>query len=517
MAMNLTARLSLVDRFSDPMRRINRHMNTAERAMRSLDDRTRRTGRSVNNFGSGLRRLGGMTKGLFGIKSAFMGIAGAIGSAVAAKKIFDSTVLAAAKHEQSTVMINAMINDKDISKQYMDLIDKISVNSPLMNSQDMYANSKSFLMNTKDLGQLEKMWNLAERMAAIDPVQGVEGSVFALREMFSGDAMSMIERFEMPRAVMNDIKKMDVSDQLVALDEFFNKIGMTNRLITDMGDTTLGKWQQVKEQFQLILRDMGQPSLDVLSGFLDKVKKRFSDSDLDGQIYFDIESGMNRVYKSDLTKFSEWGGRVIENILSGLSSGMIKVYDYFSGLSSDPAFQAQTTLFGKLTYIFGDFFAAYQKWLTEDGGQEAINNAMKNLLEVGSAALLASKDMIVSTATTIGTAIGSAMYEAAKEGMVSKMNKLWNGWKYDNEIIGNNKHIPGPFETAGKVYSSVKKSLSKVGSSGHSITGGYGGPKSHASGLSNVPYNGYQANLHKGERVLTPEENREYSKATAES
>ncbi|MFT4413186.1 phage tail protein [Fredinandcohnia humi] len=35
--------------------------------------------------------------------------------------------------------------------------------------------------------------------------------------------------------------------------------------------------------------------------------------------------------------------------------------------------------------------------------------------------------------------------------------------------------------------------------------------KSHASGLSYVPYNGYQATLHKGERVLTPEENKEYT------
>ena len=33
-----------------------------------------------------------------------------------------------------------------------------------------------------------------------------------------------------------------------------------------------------------------------------------------------------------------------------------------------------------------------------------------------------------------------------------------------------------------------------------------------AGGLSNVPYNGYHARLHKGERVLTPEENDEYKK-----
>lgn len=34
---------------------------------------------------------------------------------------------------------------------------------------------------------------------------------------------------------------------------------------------------------------------------------------------------------------------------------------------------------------------------------------------------------------------------------------------------------------------------------------------SHSGGLSNVPYNGYVARLHQGERVLTAEQNREYS------
>ncbi|MGG2024214.1 phage tail tape measure protein [Gottfriedia sp. S16(2024)] len=44
------------------------------------------------------------------------------------------------------------------------------------------------------------------------------------------------------------------------------------------------------------------------------------------------------------------------------------------------------------------------------------------------------------------------------------------------------------------------------------VAGFLGSGKSHAGGLSNVPYNGYQATLHKGERVLTPEENDAYNR-----
>ena len=40
-----------------------------------------------------------------------------------------------------------------------------------------------------------------------------------------------------------------------------------------------------------------------------------------------------------------------------------------------------------------------------------------------------------------------------------------------------------------------------------------GNPKSNYHGLSNVPYNGYSARLHKGERVMTARENKEYSES----
>lgn len=54
-----------------------------------------------------------------------------------------------------------------------------------------------------------------------------------------------------------------------------------------------------------------------------------------------------------------------------------------------------------------------------------------------------------------------------------------------------------------------KKSKSEMDDGGGSGGGGYDG--SHANGLNYVPFDGYIAELHKGERVLTAEENKQYS------
>jgi hypothetical protein len=162
MAFNLQATLRLRDDFTGPARSIMR---------------------TTSSMAGSIGKLTGI----------FAGLTGAIGGTVAAHKLFQSTIAEAAKYEQSTVVIKAILNDKDLGKQYMDLVDKFAIDSPIMDSQSMLANSKSFLTTIGgDMKQLEKAWSLAERMAAIDPMQGVTGAVFALREMFSGKFLPIV-------------------------------------------------------------------------------------------------------------------------------------------------------------------------------------------------------------------------------------------------------------------------------------------------------------------------------------
>lgn len=191
MGFNLQARLSLDgNQFLRTMRNVERATERANRAAGLFRDNQGRLRNSLgqyaasansashanNRFGSSLsgvgraltspiRAVGSLTSGLGGLISAYAAVA-------AGQKAFNATILESAKYEQSSVMISAMLNDKKLGQDYMKLVDSFSINSPIMDSQSMLSNSKSFLTASKDMKQLEKMWSLAERMAAIDPYQG---------------------------------------------------------------------------------------------------------------------------------------------------------------------------------------------------------------------------------------------------------------------------------------------------------------------------------------------------------
>jgi hypothetical protein len=503
LAFDLTAVLRLKDDFTSKIRRAQRAAeqfnNAVRKAQRStglwrdtngrLRDsmgrfakETERASWNLTHLGNGLRNIAKEASGIRGLAGAFTGLATAIGSAYAAKKVFDSTVLAAAKHEQSTVMINAMINDKAIAKQYMDLIDRLSVQSPILNSQDMYANSKSFLTVTKNIKQLEKMWSLAERLAAIDPAQGIEGAVYALRELFSGDAVSMVERFEMPRKVMNEIKKMNLPQQLDALDRYFNKIGLTTKLVNDMGSTTLGLWNRVREQFQLVLREMGKPSLEVLSGFLTQVIQK-------------LESG-------DFSRFAQIGARMIRSILSGLTNGIMAIYNWFSTITNSPEFQQRTTLTGKVKFIIEDLYQRFLSWLNSTGMSQ-IQSLTDTLVSSLASAIQNNASPIVAAAATVGAKIGSALAQGIMDAVSSNPIAKW--------VISGGSIAGIAYDKIRGLLGGGKKSKKRSASTSRRFYN----PrliKGYAGGLNYVPYDRFPALLHRGEMVLPRGEAQEYRK-----
>lgn len=119
---------------------------------------------------------------------------------------------------------------------------------------------------------------------------------------------------------------------------------------------------------------------------------------------------------------------------------------------------------------------------------------------------------IISQIPSKVSAIGSQLYSAGR----NIFQSLWNGIKSIGESI-----LGWVSDFAGKISSFV----SGIVDGFQKIVSGANNAKSaalsvsvhgkHANGLDYVPYNGYVAELHEGERVLTKQQNKEYNEGKA--
>lgn len=269
----LTAVLDLRDRLTSRLRGAIRQTNNFRDANGRLRNslgrfvaETHRAGSAFSRFArTGINDSGRMRGSLDRMGSGMWGLVAAIGAAVSGAKLLGATLGKAMEFEMASATITAMFQgDTKGADAYMSMISDRAIGSPLYNEADYFQNSKSFLSQSKDTEELEKMWSLAERLGAMDPAQGIEGAVFALRELMSGDGVSMVKRFEMPRSVINDIKKMAIPEQLEAMNALMTKMGFGEEFLEKVSDTGLAFKNQIAELFAKSLREIGAEGLEKL-------------------------------------------------------------------------------------------------------------------------------------------------------------------------------------------------------------------------------------------------------------
>jgi len=569
-AYNLTAVLQLRDDLSKGLKSAMKTISSTKKATDTYRDSMGRLRDANGRFASSNRAS---ISSMNGFKSATHGAIATVGtltagvlSAAGAYKTLQATVGEAMKMEQSQVTIDAMFDNKKLSKQYQDMLNSFAIKSPVLDSSEMFANSKSFISQTKDVKQLEKIWNLTERLLAVDPKQGVEGSVMAMKELLSGDSQSMVERFEMPRKALNDIKNLPLDQQLSALDKLYNKMGMTNKLVTAMGSTSLGYITQIKEALSMKFRAVGFEALKSLKPIIVDIKNAVSDGVLDG--FF---NSMDRAFAflgSEASKFANYiktnwptikaNFQSTQSLLQPVGDALKWVYDKAKEagdyiIQNWPA--VQTTVLslaaGFATLKAGLAIAGAISTLTKAWALYRAGATAAALAQLGlNAAMLMSPTtwVIAGIAALIG--IGVVLYrnfDTIKAKAIALWNKMgslkiavlamlgpfgaivaagievYKNWDTVKEkasaafgkIGGFIDTVKEKFNGFVSAVKSFKMPSFKMPSIGDAKAGM--GPskskskKKHYHGLSRVPYNGYNAILHKNERVLTAKENRQYA------
>ena len=333
--INLVASLSLKDNITQPLRQVTSQMNALTRIAGSV-------GGSMTSLGSAIGRQANQ---LTGLKTQLAGVAGAYVGAQGAMKAFNSTIGAAARFEQQEVAVKAIFNDDEASAKYLEMVNKMALDSPLLNSTDMLNSSKGLVAMTKNVDDLGKAWSIIERLQVLDPTQGTDGAAFALKEMWQGDALSMVERFGLDKKQLNEIKKLDIPSQISAISGLLDGMNVTQATVDAMGNTTLGYWMQIGERAESFMRSIGKMSNSKIGDILGGIVKKIDSIDLDS-----MALKIDAVIGNSLQKAIDFGKRMWElraPILEGAKAfgtfalavgGIVTVAKTVMGISSAFAF-----------------------------------------------------------------------------------------------------------------------------------------------------------------------------------
>lgn len=552
MAIDLKAVFEVQDRGSAKLRRIMHQMDDMNKSSNKLTRAVAGSQRGMDKFNRsvGASNMSKLTSSISGTTKAVVGLVGAYTSVQGAKSLFESTIGQAMKFEQSEAIIKATFQDDGATKKYMNMVDKIAIDSPLLNSTDMFAGSKGMLTMTTDMSQLEKAWGIVERLIASDPTKNIDDAIRGMRELASGDTVSLREVFNLDKNTLNSVKSLSFEEQLAGIDKALTKMNITEKTVEAMGNTSAGLWAQLTERASKFFREMGGEGNDVLGkqftkalAALDKVDLSSIASDLGSKLASGIQLAADTItfVKDNMEKFKGvltftkevvigltaafvahkaiLGGLMIYNAVAtainlyrnGMLAATVAQWAMNVAMNANPVgivITAIAALIGIIVVLVRNWHtvtAATKKvWDAIGGGSGAIALVLGPLGFLINAAIDLAKHW--DSTKSIWENVWGAIQRSAATSVNAVIGLI-------NSLIGTLNKIPGvsiplvakvdwgSFNNPNATTSSVAK-----GTSG-------GGRHSHYHGIDYVPRNQWNATLHKGEAVLTAQENKQYQAA----
>ncbi|SFS76354.1 hypothetical protein [Paenibacillus sp. 453mf] len=486
---------------------------SAARSFGSIKTGAANAGRSMLTFAQNSRKAtASATTGMSSLTRTVGAMGAAFLTARASAGLFDKTIAEAARHEQRVVTVEAMFGSsyKKTSSQYLDFLQE-RANISQYDLGDFLSSSKGFISTSKDLGQLKQMTNLAERLAAIDfPVQGIEGASLSLKEFFSGDTQSLVERFELSRSDLAPLKNLDLSTQLRELDKFLDKLGASDDLLKAQEQSTMGQYNQALGKITAGLRDMGMRGLVYITPMLQDFNKWLDSAEFE--------------------KLKEWGAQAFSGLVSGAVKSVREATNYINtNFLNNPEFKNLPTLSAKIDFTFGKIKELFDAWWAASG-REGVRNLTGEITNFILSSIESAVPRIAAIGLQMGTSLAKGIIDGVGQAPINIVGKSvstdiankvfdftgdalpkWMGGYSESEStrlkaerrakLGNNNGTPlSMFSNPNTVKDFTSATFNSLVSKA----------KPHAGGLDNVPYHGYHARLHQGEAVLTKTEAQEW-------
>lgn len=349
-------------------------------------------------LGSSMAKMGGAvaTGALAGVVGIGAGLAGAVVSGLK----FNNAV------EQASARIMAFTKDAGATAGILEMVEKRAAETPFAFNE--MADAVAALMPTsKQSGAaLETLLEKAEILAASNPLEGLAGASFALKEAVSGDFTSIIERFNLSRGTLNELKAQGVP-ALEAVQIAMSELGLDTDLVTGLANTAAGRWSTFTDTLTGLVGTVTQPIFDTFSSGL---------GDVNGLLEKNAPK-MESVAKA-------FAGLV--KLTMGDGTGMIEIYRNLSEVIGTELAAKVTGAITKIQDVLADLAGGDTTSLLTALGlsPETVSTIQSVVSEIVSIVSSISLDELTGALTGIGVVVGAGVLTALAIGLASLLSPI---------------------------------------------------------------------------------------------
>ena len=215
------------------------------------------------------RALGGLVSGLGSLGLAAAGVGAAFD---AVKGVGSALGLGALNEmEQTRASFNAFTKDAELTERIMADVRKEAALTPFAFGEMAKATASLMPVAKSSGAALMDLVKEAEILAASNPLEGLEGASFSLREAMTGDFTSIVERFNLSRSTINKLKAEGVPN-LEIVRRAMREMGFDSDLIAAKAETLEGRWSTFLDTLTTLQTKIGQPIFDALKEGLSAVQ-----------------------------------------------------------------------------------------------------------------------------------------------------------------------------------------------------------------------------------------------------
>lgn len=266
----------------------------ASKPIRGVADELVGASEKSGKFSQALSGLGRIA----GIATAAVGTAGLAGAVFGLKQGFEFN----SQVEQAQTKLMAFMKDGDKVAKTLAWV-KSEAALTQFSFTDLADATAQLTPVAKTSGHsLEDLVRQAQILAALNPEQGLSGAMFSLREALSGDWMSIMDRFNIPRTRINQLKAEGVPAMEI-ISRTLKEMGIDYSLVAKQGQTVSARWEQITDKLRMMAGQAAKPIFDRVSRELGAL----------GQVdYTGLGDRLAGIVSGSITAFEQFIPRVIE-------------------------------------------------------------------------------------------------------------------------------------------------------------------------------------------------------------